>query len=154
MYVADEGWCMQSETEHNLRLLCITCCSMRLHSCLSIICFWIIRVQKQRCWKYTKWTSSRFKQFAHLTAAWGFKFCSSLLYSGGSTMRCLKERDRTVAICGIWIVKPLWNTIERSPSQSLICRASNQLRFRSLLNYFWASQFFVSESAQVVCDFY
>jgi len=108
---------------------------------------------ERKMFKMHKLNVARFKQFSHLTAPCGFKFWSSVLYSGGSTVRCLKERDRAVAICGIWNVKPLWNTIERSPSQSLICRASNHLRFRSLLNYFWTSQCFISGGVEVVCDF-
>jgi hypothetical protein len=108
---------------------------------------------ERKMFKMHKRNVTRFKQLSHLTAPCGLKFCSSLLCSGGSSMRCLKERDRAVAICGIWNVKLLWNTIERSPSHSLICRASNQLRFRSLLNYFWTSQCFISGGAEVVCDF-
>jgi hypothetical protein len=123
------------------------------YSCWSIICRWIIRVYKERCLKCTNWTSQDSSNLHIWQPNCGFKFCSSLLYSGGNTERCLKEIDRTVSICGIWNVKLLWNTIERSPSQSLIRRASNLLRFRSVLNYFWASQCFISEGAEVVCDF-
>ena len=110
-------------------------------------------LRKRKKFIRQKLNVARFKQFAHLTAACGLKFCSSILYSGDSTMICLKERERTVAVCGIWNVKLLWNTIERSPSQSLICRVSNQLRFRSLLNYFWASQCFIPGGAEVFRDF-
>jgi ferredoxin-like protein FixX len=133
-----------------LRTLCIADCSAVLYRSFDD---WFIRVQEERCLKCTNRTSQDSSNLHIWQPNCGFKFCSSPLYSGGNTERWPKEMDRTVSICGIWNVELLWNTIERSPSQSLICRASNLLRFRSALNYFWASQCFISGGAWVFCDF-